>query len=259
MGQVSGRGRVGARACGGDERWGLAAGGLAVGGLRRGHLRSMLTKRGGAMDQGLKGALGLTGPEACLAYYRAWASSYDAGFAEGMDYRLPAHVAAAFLGAKGQGPVLDVGAGTGLLAQRLRDMGFQGAIDAADFSPEMLERAGEKGIYRRLHRVDVTRPIDLPRAYAGVVSSGTFTAGHVGPEALPNLLALALPGAAFALSINLRVWTGAGFDRALQDLADKGRIDELHLIEVQVYGAAAAEIDAEHAEDRAAIAVFRAV
>lgn len=204
------------------------------------------------------GALGLTSPEDCLAYYRAWAATYDAGFAEDMDYRLPAHVAAAFLGAGGEGPVLDVGAGTGLLAERLRDMGFLGAIDAADFSPEMLERAGEKGVYRGLHQVDVTKPIALPRGYQGVVSSGTFTAGHVGPEALPNLLALALPGAVFALSINLRVWTGAGFDRALQGLADKGAIRDLQLIEVEIYGQAAAAVDAEHAGDKAAIAVFRA-
>lgn len=204
------------------------------------------------------GALGLTSPEDCLACYRAWAATYDSGFAEDMDYRLPAHVAAAFLGARGEGPVLDVGAGTGLLAERLRDMVFQGEIDAADFSPDMLERAGEKGVYRCLHQVDVTKAIGLPRAYHGVVSSGTFTAGHVGPGALPNLLAVALPGAVFALSINLRVWTGAGFDRAMQDLADKGKIHDLQLIEAQVYGAAAASVDADHAGDRAAIAVFRA-
>lgn len=208
------------------------------------------------------GALGLISPEDCLAYYRAWAATYDGGFAADMDYRLPAHVAAAFLGAKGQGPelgpVLDVGAGTGLLAERLRDMGFQGDIDAADFSPDMLGREREKGIYSGLHQVDVTKAIALPRAYHGVVSSGTFTAGHVGPGALPNLLAVALPGAVFALSINLRVWTGAGFDRAMQDLADKGKIHDLQLIEAQVYCAAAASVDADHAGDRAAIAVFRA-
>lgn len=209
------------------------------------------------MSQGLMGALGLASPEDCLAYYHAWAATYDGGFAADMDYRLPAHVAAAFLGVKGQGPVLDVGAGTGLLAERLRDMGFEGEIDAADFSPDMLERAREKGIYRALYQADITRPLDLA-PYAGIVSSGTFTAGHVGPEALPNLLAIALPGAAFALSINLRVWTGAGFDRALKDLSDMGRIKDLQLIEVEIYGAAAAEVDADHADDRAAIAVFGA-
>ncbi len=210
------------------------------------------------MDQGLKGALGLTGPEACLAYYRDWAETYDQGFAEGMQYRLPAHVAAAFLGAGGQGPVLDVGAGTGLLAERLREMGFQGEIDAVDFSAEMLGRAAEKRLYTGLFRADITRPLTLPRRYGGIVSSGTFTAGHVGPEALPHLLDVAEPGALVALSINRRVWTTAGFERALARLADEGRIADLRLPEVEVYGAAAADLDADHAGDRALVALFAA-
>jgi SAM-dependent methyltransferase len=210
------------------------------------------------MEQDLKGALGLTGPEACLAYYRDWAASYDSGFATDMQYLLPAHVAAAFLGAAGQGPVLDVGAGTGLLAEALRRMGFTDPIDAVDFSVEMLERAAEKRIYAGLFQADITKPLNLPRHYGGVVSSGTFTAGHVGPEALPNLLSVARPQAQFALSINRRVWTSAGFDKALDDLADQKRITDLQLIEVEVYGAAAADIDAEHAVDRALIALFHA-
>lgn len=210
------------------------------------------------MDQGLKGALELTGPEACLAYYRDWAASYDQGFAVEMQYNLPAHVAAAFLGSRGQGPVLDVGAGTGLVAEALRKMGFEETIDAVDFSTPMLERAAEKRIYGGLHQADITKPLTLPRHYGGIVSSGTFTAGHVGPEAMPNLLAVARPQAQFALSINRRVWTSAGFDRALDALANANRITDLHQIEVQVYGAAAARIDADHAGDRALIALFRA-
>jgi SAM-dependent methyltransferase len=209
------------------------------------------------MDQSLKGALGLTGPDACLAYYRDWAASYDSGFAQEMQYLLPAHVAAAFMASGAQGPVLDVGAGTGLLAERLRDMGFAGQIDAADFSPEMLARAAEKRLYTRLFQADITRALDLP-AFAGFVSSGTFTAGHVGPQALPNLLAIARPGAQFALSINRRVWTAAGFDRALDDLKAQSRITDLQLIEVEIYGQAAAARDADHAQDRALIALFRA-
>lgn len=206
----------------------------------------------------LSGALTLASPEACLAHYRAWAESYDAGFARSMEYHLPAHVAAAFMAAGAGSPVLDIGAGTGLLAQRLRDMGQDGPIDAVDFSAEMLERAKAKGIYRHLIRADITRPIALPRHYGGLVSSGTFTAGHVGPDALPNLLALALPGARFALSVNLRVWQAMGFDRALANLQDAGHIAGMQVIEVQVYGPAAATIDPAHADDRAQIVLFRA-
>lgn len=210
------------------------------------------------MDTALTGALTLAGPDACLAYYRDWAASYDSGFASEMQYLLPAHVAAAFIGTGAAGPVLDVGAGTGLLAERLRDMGFKGEIDAVDFSPEMLARAAEKRLYTGLFRADITQPLDLPRRYAGIVSSGTFTAGHVGPEALPILLDVALPGAQLALSINRRVWSGAGFDRALNALAKSGRITGLQLIEVEIYGAAAASLDPEHAGDRGLIALCRA-
>jgi SAM-dependent methyltransferase len=198
------------------------------------------------MSEDLKGALALSGPEACLAYYRDWAASYDHGFATDMEYLLPAHVAAAFMGTGAKGPVLDVGAGTGLLAEALRDMGLMGPIDAVDFSPEMLAVAAEKGLYEGLVQADITRPLAFPRSYAGVVSSGTFTAGHVGPEALPQLLAVTAPGAQFALSINLA------------DLAAQGRITDRQEIEVQVYGAAAARIDADHATDRALVALFRA-
>lgn len=211
------------------------------------------------MVQDLTGALALNGPEACLAYYRDWAANYDTGFAAGMEYLLPAHVAAAYLGAGGTGPVLDVGAGTGLLAEALRSMGFQGVVDGVDFSPEMLARAGEKGLYRALVEADVTRPLALPRHYRGIVSSGTFTAGHVGPEALRHLVDVALPGAQVALSVNQRVWKAAGFDRALEALADAGRIGEAQVIEVEIYGAAAAAMDADHATDRALIALFQVV
>ena len=207
----------------------------------------------------LTAALALTGPDATLALYRDWAATYDGGFATDMQYNLPAHVAAAFVAAQGQGPVLDVGAGTGLLAGSLRQMGFSGQIDALDFSQEMLDVAAQKRLYSGLFRADVTQPLTLPRQYDGVTSSGTFTAGHVGPVALPHMLAIANPGALFALSVNQRVWTGAGFDRALTDLQTSARITDLHLIEVAVYGTAARALDPDHATDRAYIALFRAV
>lgn len=207
----------------------------------------------------LTAALALTGTEATLALYRDFARSYDSGFAVDMDYRLPAHVAAAFRAGQGRGPVLDVGAGTGLLAQSLRDQGFAERIDALDLSPEMLDRAATKGLYAHLLAADVTQPLALPPIYNGVTSSGTFTAGHVGPQAFPHMLAVTLPGALFALSINRRVWTGQGFDLALQDLTARALIRDLQLIEVEVYGPAAAAFDPDHAQDRAMIALFRKV
>lgn len=203
----------------------------------------------------LSGVYALKTPDDCLKLYADWAESYDAGFAEGMGYVLPAQVAAAFLGAGGEGPVLDVGAGTGLLGTALRGLGFAGPIDGVDLSPEMLARAKEKGCYRNLLRADITRPLELPADYRGAVSSGTFTHGHVGPEALGPLLAVAVPGALFALSVNAGVWEAKGFPAALAALGE--RIRDLCLDEAPIYDARAAARDPAHAADRALILRFR--
>jgi predicted TPR repeat methyltransferase len=205
----------------------------------------------------LSSALALSSDEDRLRLYQAWAATYDEGFAEAMAYRLPGHVAAAVLAAGGEGPVLDAGAGTGLLAGALRAQGFAGQIDGVDLSPEMLAVAGAKGIYRHLVQADVTRPLPLAGGYAGVVSSGTFTHGHVGPEAFGPLLASAAPGALFAFSVNAGVWAALGFDRALAALGR--RISGLEKAEMAIYGPAAAERDPDHAAQTAWIVRFRKV
>jgi len=207
------------------------------------------------MTADLSGAYALQTPEDCLKLYADWAQSYDADFAEGMGYMLPAQVAAAFMEAGGAGPVLDVGAGTGLLAVALRGLGFAGAIDGVDLSPAMLARAREKCCYRALTEADITRALDLPRVYRGVVSSGTFTHGHVGAEGLPALLAVAAPGARFALSVNAAVWEAKGFPAALKALGTQVR--DVTLTETPIYDARAAARDPAHAADRALILRFR--
>lgn len=194
-------------------------------------------------------AYNLNGPDDCARLYAEWAATYDSGFASNMGYRLPAHVAAAFLTHGGTGPVLDVGAGTGLLAAALVDQGFKGHIDGIDLSPEMLEHAATKGVYTTLAAADVTRPLPLPRQYRGIVSSGTFTHGHVGPEALSNLEAVALPNAVFAVSINAGVFDQGGFAAALS------RRNNVRLMDVAIYSGGK-DSDA-HAQDRALIAIWQ--
>lgn len=204
-------------------------------------------------DPDLSAAYALDGPEGCRRLYAAWADSYDADFAAGMDYQLPARVAAAYLAAGGAGPVLDAGAGTGLVGAALRALGFAGAIDGADLSPAMLARAQTLGVYRTLFEADLTQPLPFSGPWAGVVSAGTFTHGHLGPEALAHLAAAA-PGALFALSVNAGIWAARGFAAALAALGVRG----LDMAEVPIYGPAAAARDPAHAADRALIVTFRA-
>ncbi len=201
---------------------------------------------------GLDAAYALKTPEDSRRLYGSWAASYDAGFAAGQDYRLPALVAEAFRAGGGTGPVLDVGAGTGLCAARLAELGM-GPIDGIDISPEMLAHAGTKGIYRALDVGDVTGRLAIADGtYHGVVSSGTFTLGHVGPGAIGELLRVAAPGALFVLSVHSAHFRAAGFTRYLADLGDQ--IGPLDLPEVKIYGATA---DVGHRDDTAVLLTFR--
>ncbi|WP_271880961.1 class I SAM-dependent DNA methyltransferase [Phaeobacter italicus] len=201
-------------------------------------------------------AYGLAGPEQSRALYADWAETYDSGFASETDYILPEQVALVFAAAGGRGPVLDVGAGTGLCGVALAKQNI-GPIDATDISPDMLAQALRKDVYRDVIEADLTEGIPVPqRAYCGLVSSGTFTHGHVGPEALPPLLRVARPDAIFALAINTRFAATSGFDDALHRLQRGGWIRDLRLPEVAIYGSAAKGI---HRADTALVAVFAKV
>ncbi len=200
----------------------------------------------------LHAAYTLESPEDNKRLYAEWAGDYDEGFAALEDYQLHIHTARAFVGAGGQGPVLDVGAGTGLCGAVLAGLGV-GPIDATDISSEMLEQAMRKDIYRDAIESDLNKGIPAPRdSYSGIVSSGTFTHGHLGPEALTALLRVARPGAQFALSINAKHFEAKGFGDALRKL-EQGQIENLTLPEARIYGDLAA---GENKDDTALIALF---
>lgn len=200
----------------------------------------------------LRTAYALKSPEDNKRLYAEWAGDYDDSFAALEDYQLHIHAARAFVGAGGQGPVLDVGAGTGLCGAILAGLGV-GPIDATDLSAEMLDQAMRKDIYRDAIEADLNQGLPVPRdSYAGIVSSGTFTHGHLGPEVLPALLRVARPGAQFALSINAKHFEAKGFADAFRQL-EQGQISNLSLPEVRIYGELAA---GPNSDDIAVIALF---
>ncbi len=200
----------------------------------------------------LHAAYALKSPEENKRLYAEWAGDYDDSFAALEDYQLHIHTARAFVAAGGQGPVLDVGAGTGLCGAILAGLGV-GPIDATDISAEMLDQAMRKDIYRDAIEADLNHGLPVPRdSYAGVVSSGTFTHGHLGPDVLPALLRVARPGAQFALSINAKHFEAMGFADALESLQGT-QISSLSLPEVRIYGDLAA---GANKDDIALIALF---
>ena len=184
-------------------------------------------------DPTVKDAYRMSSQDDVKRLYRHWAHSYDSGFGDGQGYQLPRAVAQAFLTAGGTGPVLDVGAGTGLVAEHLARQDI-GPIDALDLSEDMLGVARMKGLYRNLIAADVTAPLpSIAGEYHGVISAGTFTMGHVGPEGLLPLLDVAASGAIFVISVNAAHYETAGFAKQMQTHGPK--LTGLTLRDVRIY------------------------
>ncbi len=204
--------------------------------------------------KGLEAAYSLKTPDDNARYYGEWTGDYDQEFAQTMGYVFPAHLVARFRaeGGTAMAPILDVGAGTGLVAEKLS--GEDLVIDAIDISREMLDVAGAKGLYRDRIVADLTRFLPIADAtYGAVISSGTFTSGHVGAEAFGELIRIAKSGALFCLGINPIVWESGGFQPAFDRLVEEGAISQPERERVPIYE----DADHEHADDPGEIVVFR--
>jgi SAM-dependent methyltransferase len=184
----------------------------------------------------LENAYKLVTPDDNVAYYAAFASMYDMGFAAALGWHYPAAIAAVYRDActSADTPIADVGCGTGLVANALGCPREQ--IDGIDISPEMLRIADEKELYRKLYEVDLTRALDpIANDYGAVLSAGTFTSGHLGPEPLEALLGIARVNALFVIGVNKAFYREAGFEPVLHDLQVRGLIKNLKVVEVLMY------------------------
>ncbi|NOX74434.1 MAG: class I SAM-dependent methyltransferase [Alphaproteobacteria bacterium] len=202
----------------------------------------------------LKRAYAIRTPQDSVELYRDWAETYDESFAARMDYLAPQVVADVFAerATGANGPVLDVGAGTGLVGAALAGLG-DWQVDGLDISQEMLAVAMGKGCYRQVISADLTQKLTLADgAYGGVISAGTFTHGHVGPDALDELLRVARPGAQIVLGVNSEAFTEYGFDRKFDQLAP--HLHGFEILERRTYGEKGL---AERKSDVALVVVFR--
>jgi SAM-dependent methyltransferase len=206
-----------------------------------------MTQAGYDLDQ----AYDIHGPDDARKMYGNWAETYDQSFGAAWGYVAPREIAAILRAAMSQDePILDAGAGTGLVGEHLRGL----VVDAFDITPEMLGQASLKGCYRDHILGDLTLPIDLPdQSYGAVISCGTFTHGHVGPECLPELLRITRPGALFVCGTIPAVLDGAGFGSALARLVAAGRITPVDFRDIPIYEGASHP----HKDDRGLVMVFR--
>ncbi len=155
------------------------------------------------------------------AHYDAWAATYETDLLDTYGYCAHRIAAQAFAHlVSREADVIDVGCGTGLVGAELQALGFA-AIDGVDISARMLAQAEARGLYRRLILQDAEQPSQVPDgAYGGVISVGSFGVGHLGPGALPNLLAMAAPGAPLAVFMNAEPFEDEGYAAHLDRLSE---------------------------------------
>ena len=208
---------------------------------------------------GLSEAYSVESPDDNRSLYARWADTYESDFTVPRRYTGPRTAAEVLCeGMSGSGPVLDAGCGTGLAGEHLRDLGVA-VVDGFDISPEMLAKARAKTaadgspVYRKTVEVDLTGPIDVPAdTYNGIVSVGTFTHGHVGPDAIDELLRIACPGARCVIGVHSSIFESDGFKDRFERYATEGAINGLDVHLRQVYEGA----DSSDPNQMAQIAVF---
>ena len=203
--------------------------------------------------KGLKDAYSLKTPEDSINLYRSWASTYDSDFAKQNDYRSPLEIAKYFdkYSNNKDTPILDVGAGTGLIGEFLNASSRE--IDAIDISPEMLNIARLKNCYSKIIEADLTERLMInDNHYGAIVSAGTFTHGHVGPDVLDELLRVTRSGGLFVFTIHYKLYKKAGFDKKFLEIEKSITKPNFH--EVYAYGN---NPDKDHGSDKVIIPVFR--
>jgi len=200
----------------------------------------------------LQNAYDLKSPDDNVELYSAWAETYDNDFIEDMQYKLHFSVAEEFVLNGGNGLILDVGAGTGALAQALLQRA-KFSIEATDISKEMLKVADSKRIYQRSFLSDLTKKIPVDNSsYDGVVSSGTFTHGHVGPSAMDELVRVTKAGGLVTISVNEKHWIALDFESEIERL--NKHIGNYTLKKISIYGEQSTH---DHKDDKAIILTIK--
>ena len=179
----------------------------------------------------------LDNDEEIVDFYSKWADEYDHQMLEVLGYTSPMTIAqllCEFMPDK-DSCILDIGCGTGLTCAFLHQQKY-GFLDGIDLSPDMVRVAQDRKIYRSVMVADVNQPLTIgDYSYDAVISSGTFTHGHVGPEPIDEIFRILKPGGILACTVHNDLWQSQGFAAKFNSLINTGRIECLSLEEGKYY------------------------
>ena len=122
--------------------------------------------------------------------------------------------------------IFDAGCGTGLVGLELKKYSFKN-FHGADLSQTLLDTI-PKDLDQKLVKVDLNKPIEVEDSYyGGVMCVGTFTFGHVKPNALDEFIRITKPGGLICFTINEGIHEEYGFDKKIDILKDSKKWEEV--------------------------------
>jgi predicted TPR repeat methyltransferase len=175
-------------------------------------------------------------------YYDDSARDYDE-YATSVGYILPllvANKASQFI--DGTEKIIDIGCGTGLLGMKLNSLHDGLTIHGADASSQMIiyaynkKKANGNRHYKVLHHLDLTVEHAIPKnKYNFMVSSGTFTTGHLDSSHLENIIKSMTSNSYAVFSVKSDHFDQAEFIDKLNYLNNHKIIEILEICEVDSY------------------------
>ena len=93
-------------------------------------------------------------------------------------------------------------------------------IEGVDFSKNMLNLVPQN-IYKKIEKVDLNKPLKFEtNMYDVVMCVGTFTYGHVKPQALDELIRITKHRGLICFTINEGIYEEYGFDNKIKELSN---------------------------------------
>ena len=122
--------------------------------------------------------------------------------------------------------IYDAGCGTGLVGVELKKFGYN-EYDGADLSQKLLDLV-PKNLYQNLFKADLNKTIEISEdVYDAVMCVGTFTFGHVKPNALDEFIRITKNKGLICFTINEGIHEEYGFDKKLEELESENKWKKL--------------------------------
>jgi predicted TPR repeat methyltransferase len=155
-----------------------------------------------------------------MGVYDGWADAYEQELLEEWGYTSPqkaVQLLSDIMTLQGM-RVLDAGCGTGLVGALLKKSG-PASLTGIDYSPGMLAKAEAKQVYDSLDKMDMNEPLPLPsNSFDATTCIGTFTATHVKPDAVRELVRVTRSGGALVFTVRDEYWQATNFIDLITEL-----------------------------------------